>query len=153
MGVSLQIVGLTEESYVGALRQRFPSVEVVGTVPDIRPYISRARIALVPDVLGGFKLKSFDYIFGRLPIFGIEGAVSGTPLSDGRGIRLFNSHSALAHSVADTIDDTATLNRLGETAYALLAHRFDWSSIGRDLIQRIRGRPLPASGITIRICH
>ncbi len=39
----------------------------VGPVADVRPYMQAARIALVPDLLGGFKLKGLDYVFNRLP--------------------------------------------------------------------------------------
>lgn len=141
-GVGLQVVGRTEDSHIAALRRRFPSVELVGTVPDVRPYMEKARIALVPDMLGGFKLKSLDYIFNRLPIFAMEGAVPGTPLADGCGLRLFGSHAALARGVVDMIDDTASLNEQQQTAYALSADRFDWGTIGRGLVRQIQKPPM-----------
>ena len=50
------------------LRQRFASVTFIGSVEDVRPYMASARIALVPDELGGFKLKGLDYVFSRLPV-------------------------------------------------------------------------------------
>jgi polysaccharide biosynthesis protein PslH len=143
-GVELQIVGRTEGSYVSALRRRFPSVEVVGTVAEVGPYMAKARIALVPDVLGGFKLKSLDYIFNRLPIFAMEGAVPGTPLNDGCGIRLFKGHASLAQGVVDAIDNVALLNGQQETAYALSVNRFDWDAIGRGLIRQILRAPIKA---------
>ena len=141
-GISLQVVGRTEGAYVAALRRRFPSVEVVGTVPDVRPYMAKARLALVPDTLGGFKLKSLDYIFNRLPIFALEGAVPGTPLDDRRGLRLFKSHTELARGVVDTIDDAAALNEQQETAFALAADCFDWEAIGQSLVRQIRKAPI-----------
>ncbi len=141
-GVGLQIVGRTEGTHVSALRQRFPSVEVIGTVPDVRPYMANARIALVPDMLGGFKLKSLDYIFNRLPIFALEGGVPGTPLGDGCGLRLFRSHAALARGVVDTIDDTASLNEQQQTAYALSVDHFNWDVIARGLIRQIQKAPI-----------
>jgi glycosyltransferase involved in cell wall biosynthesis len=137
-GIGLQIVGRTESSHVTALRERFPSVDVVGTVADVRPYMAEARIALVPDVLGGFKLKSLDYIFNRLPIFAMDGAVPGTPLTDGRGIRLFKSHADLARGVVDMIDDTASLDEQQRTAYALSTDCFDWNVIGPALVRQIQ---------------
>lgn len=146
-GIGLQIVGRTEGSHVAALRKRFPSVEVVGTVPDVRPYMTEARIALVPDVLGGFKLKSLDYIFNRLPIFGMEGAVPGTPLADGRGIRLFKSHAALARGVVDMIDDTASLDEQQQAAYALSTDCFDWNVIGHGLVRQIQTASVGRMGI------
>jgi glycosyltransferase involved in cell wall biosynthesis len=141
-GITLQVVGRTEHSYVSSLRRRFPSVEVVGTVPDVQPYLEKARIALVPDLLGGFKLKSLSYIFNRVPIFAIEGAVPGTPLSDGCGLRLFKTHAELARGVVDSIDHTASLNEQQETAYSLSADRFDWNVIAQNLILELQEAPV-----------
>lgn len=141
-GVELQVVGRTEGSHVAALRHRFPSVDIVGTVPDVRPYMADARIALVTDTLGGFKLKSLDYIFNRLPIFALEGAVPGTPLRDGSGLRLFKSHAALARAIVEMIDDTPALNAQQEVAYDLSASRFDWTAIGRSLVRQIQKAPI-----------
>ena len=116
-------------------------------MPDVRPYMAGARIALVPDVLGGFKLKSLDYIFNRLPIFGMEGAVPGTPLADGRGIRLFKSHAALARGVVDMIDDTASLDEQQQAAYALSTDCFDWNVIGHGLVRQIQTASVGRMGI------
>ena len=34
--------------------------------------MEHARVALVPDELGGFKLKGLDYVFNRLPILAMR---------------------------------------------------------------------------------
>jgi len=141
-GIELQVVGRPEESYVAALRRRFPAVDIVGTVPDVRPYMAAARAALVPDMLGGFKLKSLDYIFNRIPMFAMRGAVPGMRLQDHAGIRLFDRHADLACGVVESIDDVASLNVQQETAYRLSADSFDWSAIGQDLVQQIQKAPI-----------
>ncbi len=135
--IELQIVGGAEPSYLCGLRRRFPAVEFTGMVPDVRPYMANARLALVPDLLGGFKLKSLDYVFNRLPIFAMNGAVPGTPMVDGSSIRLFDSHKALAQGVVAAIDDVASLNAQQEKAFEACAECFDWDEIGRHLVKTI----------------
>jgi glycosyltransferase involved in cell wall biosynthesis len=135
--VSLQIVGRTEPEYVRSLRERFAWIEVVGSVPDVSPYLADARIGLVPDMLGGFKLKSLDYVFSRTPIFAIEGAMPGTPLENGRGLRLFGDHDQMARGVVDAIDDTVGLNAQQELAFDLCIDRYDWQTIGMKLLRLI----------------
>jgi glycosyltransferase involved in cell wall biosynthesis len=137
-GVALQIVGEVEPAYLAEMRRRFPSVDFVGRVKDVRPYLREARLALVPDLLGGFKLKGLDYVFHRLPILAMRVALPGMPLEDGRSIGLFDSHRALAEGVVALIDDFAVLNARQERAYAACAGRFDWSRIGRELVGEIR---------------
>jgi glycosyltransferase involved in cell wall biosynthesis len=138
-GIELQIVGEVEGDYLADLRRRFPSVDFVGPVTDVRPYMQDARVALVPDLLGGFKLKGLDYVFNRLPILAMRIALPGMPLEDGRSIGLFDSHSALAEGVVALIDDFADLNARQERAYAACADCFDWDRIGRHLMAHIRG--------------
>lgn len=141
-GIDLQIVGAAEESYLRAMRQRFPTVAFTGPVDDVRPYMARARLALVPDLLGGFKLKGLDYVFARLPILSMRIALPGMPLQDGLGVGLFDSHAALAKGIASLIDDFATLNARHEHAYAACDQQFDWDRIGRALAQHMRDAPL-----------
>jgi polysaccharide biosynthesis protein PslH len=138
-GIELQIVGEVEVGYLADLRRRFPSVDFVGPVTDVRPYMRDARVALVPDLLGGFKLKGLDYVFNRLPILAMRTALPGMPLEDGRSIGLFDSHRALAEGVVALIDDFAGLNAWQERAYAACADRFDWDRIGRHLVAHMRG--------------
>jgi glycosyltransferase involved in cell wall biosynthesis len=140
-GVELQIVGGAEPSYLAELRRRFPGVEITGPVPDVRPYMADARLAVVPDLLGGFKLKSLDYVFNRLPMFAMDGAVPGTPLENGRSIKLFDSHKSLAQGVVDAIDDVDALNAQQELAFTSCADRFDWDNVARLLLEALRGSP------------
>jgi glycosyltransferase involved in cell wall biosynthesis len=113
-------------------------VSFVGLVEDVRPYMAAARIALVPDLLGGFKLKGLDYVFNRVPILAMRVALPGMPLEDGRSIGLFDSHQALAEGVVSLIDDFATLNRRQAAAFEACASRFDWNRIGEHLLAHIR---------------
>jgi glycosyltransferase involved in cell wall biosynthesis len=135
--VELQIVGEIEADYLADLRRRFPSVDLVGPVADVRPYMQDARVALVPDLLGGFKLKGLDYVFNRLPILAMRIALPGMPLEDGSSIGLFDSHNTLAGGVVALIDDFPALNARQERAYAVCADRFDWGRIGRHFVAHL----------------
>jgi len=137
-GIELQIVGDVEADYLADLRRRFPTVDFVGRVADVRPYMQGARVALVPDLLGGFKLKGLDYVFNRLPVLAMRVALPGMPLEDGTSVGLFDSHRALAEGVVALIDDFPTLNARQERAYAACADRFDWGRIGRRLMAHMR---------------
>ena len=138
-GIELQIVGEVEAAYIADLRRRFPTVDFVGRVADVQPYMQGARVALVPDTLGGFKLKGLDYVFNRLPILAMRIALPGMPLEDGRSIGLFDSHRALAEGIVELIDDFPSLNARQELAYAACVDRFDWDRIGSRLLANMSG--------------
>ncbi len=137
-GIELQIVGAAEADYLAGLRLRFPSMTFTGPVDDVRPYMARARLALVPDLLGGFKLKGLDYVFNRLPILAMRNALPAMPLEEGVSIGLFDSHRELTDGVVALIDDLAGLNARQERAFAACADGFDWARLGHHLIASIR---------------
>ena len=142
-GIELQIVGETAPAYLAELRARFPTINFVGRVQDVRPYMAHARIALVPDELGGFKLKGLDYVFNRLPIMAMDVALPGMPLENGVSVGLFDNHRALAEGVVALIDDFDTLNRRQRAAYAACALEFDWQRIGRHLVDSVAALERP----------
>lgn len=138
-GIALKIVGAAQPDYLNFLRANFPTVTFTGHVPDVAPYMADARAALVPDLLGGFKLKSLDYVFNRLPIMGIQGSVPGLPLEPDRTILLYPDHEALADAVCQVIDDVDRLDRIQNGAYEACRLGFCWRTIGLALLGAING--------------
>lgn len=136
--IELQIVGGAEATYLDSLRARFPTVVFTGFVDDVRPFMANARVALVPDLLGGFKLKAFDYVFNRIPILAMDVAVPGLPLEDGRSIRLFPTHRALVAGLLEVVDDFPALNAQQNMAFDACVDCSAWGAIGDRLLRSIR---------------
>lgn len=136
-GIELLIVGNAEAAYLARLRSGMRATQFTGRVDDVAPYFHQARLALVPDRLGGFKLKTLDYVFNRLPILAITGSAPGLPLRDGESIVLAEDPAALSRAVLALIDDIESLNRIQDTAYQACRNRFDWLSIGERLLAAI----------------
>lgn len=136
-GIALDVVGQADERFLDQLRQSYQSVRFTGRVDDIIAYMRDARIALVPDTAGGFKLKALDYVFNRLPIFAVANSLPGIPLRDGENVAFFGAHRQLAEGVVRAIDDFDYLNALQEMAYRTCCDSFDWDVIGRNLFAAI----------------
>src|SRR6185436_8219853 len=125
-GAELLAVGSAEQAFLKQLRRQTVATHFTGTVPDIAPYLDKARIAIVPERNGGgFKLKVLEYVFNRVPVFALRGSFPGVPLVHGDSVMLYPDHESLARGVLDSIDDVARLNRLQERAYAACRDRFD----------------------------
>lgn len=136
-GIELHVVGRAEDDLLNRLRARFPATKFTGRVPEVTSHIASARLALVPDTLGGFKLKALDYVFNRLPILAIDGSVPGTPLVPGKSILLYPDHATLARGVLEVIDDFSRLNGLQEHAYAVCRNAFDSAALAQRLIDAV----------------
>ena len=103
----------------------YPSVTFVRPVDDVRPYMARARIALVPDLLGGFRLKGLDYVFNPY-----RSCPCGSPCPAcrcGTGEhRTIRQPRAPGQGIVQLIDDFAELNPRQMLAFDACAARFDW---------------------------
>jgi glycosyltransferase involved in cell wall biosynthesis len=133
-GAELQIVGGGAEPLFERLRKQIRATRLIGPVDDLEPYFDGARMAIVPEeVGGGFKLKILDYVFNRLPVAAITDTEAGLPLNPSESILTFPSMEKLAEGVLRAMDDIALLNSLQERAYAACAPNFDWAARGVEL--------------------
>lgn len=143
-GIVLDIVGDVPPELLRELRTKTSATKFHGFVANASSLLDNARIALVPDVVGGgFKLKFLDYIFSRVPIAAISASTAGLPAELSRYIISCNDLEALARSAANRIDDIDMLNLLQSEAYSIATPLFDWNVRGQKLtaeIQRIRSR-------------
>lgn len=140
-GVELQIVGKTDEAFRQAVAARHPTVDFVGKVPDVSPYLLEARLGLIIETLGGgFKLKALDYLFHRLPLAGLRHAVEGLPHESPGEVLLADTLPGLIGEVIAAVDDLPRLNRMSALAYRKCEAEFDWADRGRRLREAIEGR-------------
>jgi glycosyltransferase involved in cell wall biosynthesis len=136
--VELLAVGSAEASFLDRLRRAAQASIFTGTVDDVTAFMNDARIAILPERNGGgFKLKLLEYVFNRIPIFGLAEAFAGVPLRHGESAMMFPDHAALARGVLEMIGNVDALNRLQERAYEVCRDRFDWSTRGRQIVAAI----------------
>jgi glycosyltransferase involved in cell wall biosynthesis len=129
--IELWVVGRVPDRMQG---RKVRATRFLGFLEDPQPIFRTARMGIVPERTGGgFKLKTLDYIFNRIPIAALNGSTAGLPLMPGLHYLSFPSIPELAQGVAVAIDNFELLNNLQETAYAECRARFDWADRGRAL--------------------
>jgi glycosyltransferase involved in cell wall biosynthesis len=137
-GVELQIVGKTDEAFRQMIAARHPSVDFVGKVPEVSPYLLESRLGLIVETLGGgFKLKALDYLFHRLPLAGLRHAVEGLPHESPSEVLLVETMPDLIREVIAAVDDLPRLNRMSALSYRKCEAEFEWSDRGRRLREAI----------------
>jgi hypothetical protein len=138
-GIGVDVVGEPPESLRRASEARAKATRFHGFIEDLGEFAAARRMGLVIEQTGGgFKLKTLDYIFNRLPIAAIRGSIAGLPLTPGVHYLSFESMRKLAQGVAAVIDDIARLNSLQQTAYEKCETGFDWKDRGRTLCDALR---------------
>jgi glycosyl transferase family 1 len=138
-GIGLDVIGEGPDSFRKAWEARVKATRFHGFVDNLGEFLAARRMGLVVEQTGGgFKLKTLDYIFNRVPIAAIRGSIAGLPLTQGLHYLSFESMRELAQGVAAVIDEIERLNSLQQAAYEKCNTGFDWGDRGRTLCNAIR---------------
>ncbi len=153
-GIVFDVVGAMPAALRKELEPGLKATVLHGFVDDPTPIYDRARIALVPEAIGGgFKLKFLDYIFQRLPVATLSDAVAGLPGQLRARMIQAPDHAALAQAVVARIDDTAALQEMQSTAFEQARSLFRWSDRGEALLSALfeehqqAQKPAAAAGV------
>jgi glycosyltransferase involved in cell wall biosynthesis len=137
--IELHIVGFVPEPLLSRLQSRFPWVVFRGFVNDLSEELGNARVALIPEeVGGGFKLKTLDYIFARVPIASVRAALNGIPGRLQLEFIVESDIAKLLDAIVTSIDDIERLDRMQIRAFDLAEALFDWDSNGLRLLEAMR---------------
>lgn len=140
-GIRFDVIGMVPEELRRSLEPGLRATTLHGYVADTLPLFSRARIAVVPEVIGGgFKLKFLDYLFGRLPVATIDTAVAGLPVGVKNNVISAPDLDGLVKAIIARIDDIDELNRMQHEALASALTEYDWADRGDLLKAAIENR-------------
>jgi polysaccharide biosynthesis protein PslH len=137
-GIGLDIVGDVPPPLLATLQARCRATRFHGFVTDAAPLLANARIAVVPEAIGGgFKLKFLDYIFGRVPVATVRQAAAGLPEELQRTMLTSDDLTGLIREIVVHIDQIEELNHMQENAFALGKTHYKWSVRGEQFRQAI----------------
>ena len=124
---ALTVVGRNPSPALAALAARERGVTVTGRVDDVRPYMERAALYLVPiRIGGGTRLKIFEAMAMGLPVVSTRVGAEGLPVADGQDIVLADSPAQFAGAVIQLLTDPKRAQALGGAASRMVRERAGW---------------------------
>jgi sugar transferase (PEP-CTERM/EpsH1 system associated) len=127
---SLTIVGRDPTPAIQALAVRVSGITVTGTVPDVRPYLERSALVVVPlRVGGGTRLKIFEAMAMGKAIVSTRIGAEGLPVRDGDELVLADDPPSFAAAVVRLLQDQTMARRLGDAAAARVRQDFGWAAV------------------------
>lgn len=129
--VRLYIVGRSPAPEIEALGVQHPGrVFVTGTVDDVRPFLRRAAVVVVPlRNGGGTRLKILEALAMHKPVVSTTVGAEGLAVIDKKHILIADDDQQFADSVVSLVKDSAKRQRLGEAGRRLVEARYDWRHI------------------------
>lgn len=119
VGIDILVVGNVGPHMHGIVKEQGPQVRLDRFVEDMDPILADCRIGIVPDTVGGsFELRLLTHVFRRVPIVGLNRAVSGIPVPAVECYLDAQDLKSLADLVVGSLDDFAMLNALQERCFA-----------------------------------
>jgi polysaccharide biosynthesis protein PslH len=146
--VKVQIVGSAPTEAVRALEKRYPDrVEVTGMVPDLRPYLQTATLAVAPIRYGvGIQNKVLEAMACGAPVVATAQAVSALRARLGEELLAADREEDFAVAVLQLLGDENLRDRLGQAGRIYVEEYHDWEKIAGLLedinieeIDRFRG--------------
>lgn len=105
-----------------------PGAEVHGSVPDVRPYVARATVNVVPlRVGGGSRLKIPEALAMGRPVVSTTVGAEGLDLAE--GLVLADTPEALAQEVLEALARPEAALARARRGRALVLARYEWSAI------------------------
>jgi glycosyltransferase involved in cell wall biosynthesis len=112
------------------------NVEITGVVDDVRPWIDRADVVIVPlRIGGGTRLKILEAMaMGKAVVSTALGA-EGLEVVPERDLLVADDAAAFVTQIGRLLDDPGLGQRIGESARRLVTSRYSWKSAVEVLSQ------------------
>jgi sugar transferase (PEP-CTERM/EpsH1 system associated) len=127
---SLCVVGRNPSGALRDLAGSHQGIEVTGIVEDIRPFVHRAAVYVVPlRIGGGTRLKIFEAMaMGKAVVSTTIGA-EGLPVHPGQDIVIADDPDEFADTVVRLLGDRARCEELGRAARGLVERTYSWNAV------------------------
>jgi sugar transferase (PEP-CTERM/EpsH1 system associated) len=127
--VSFWIVGRNPPGTVRDLAHSAPGVQVTGTVDDVRPWVARAAIYVVPlRIGGGTRIKILEAMAMAKCVVSTTVGAEGLPVEAGRHLLVADTPAAFASAVVSLLKDDARRRRVGLAARELVVSGLTWDA-------------------------
>ena len=127
------IVGRNPDPSLVRMAEKVRNVVVTGTVPDVRPYLSLAKVAVAPlRIARGVQNKILEAMAMELPVVGTTVAFQGLAVETHHGVCIADAPEAFAQAVVQFLKSGPLSQEAGRAARTFVAAHYDWSRILKE---------------------
>lgn len=125
----LTVVGRNPPASLQALAAATPGMQVTGTVDDVRPYLHRAMVNVVPlRVGGGTRIKIFEAMASGAAVISTSIGAEGLPVTNGQDILLADTPETFSQAVLTLLHDPKQREKIAENGRTRVAAAFSWEN-------------------------
>lgn len=127
---TVAIVGRKPTAPVLDLAKRDPAITVTGTVPDVRPYLWKSRVCVVPlRVGGGTRLKIYEAMAAKVPVVSTTVGAEGLAAENTRELLIADTAGNFACATLSLLSSPEKGSQLADAAWRMVSTRFSWETV------------------------
>jgi polysaccharide biosynthesis protein PslH len=131
--VVLWVVGRNPSTSLQRLADGDSRIRVTGAVEDIRPYVGRGTVYIVPLRVGsGTRLKIFEAMAMGKAIVSTTIGAEGLPVTHGKNIILADDPEDFAKQVILLLGNKPLRSQLGSSARGLVEQHYSWARVAAE---------------------
>jgi glycosyltransferase involved in cell wall biosynthesis len=128
--VKLTVVGRNPSPQLIRLVNNYPEIELTGWVEDIRPYILKSSLYIVPiRIGGGTRMKIFEAMSMGKTVISTSIGAEGLPVVDEENIVLEDNPQKFADKIIDYLKNRQKRDSIGFAACVFVRKYFSWEHI------------------------
>ena len=136
-GARLVVVGRSPSPGLRALAARDSAIEVTGTVADVRPYLERAAICVVPlRVGGGTRLKIYEAMAMGVPVVSTAIGAEGLPLRNDEHLLIADTADEQVSAICALLTDRGRGARLAAAARRHVQEHCSWDAVAERFLSQ-----------------
>ena len=134
--VMLKVVGRNPRPEFVDRIKHCTRVELVGRVPDVRPYIQAAVASVVPLLVGGgTRMKIFESLAVNTPVVSTTIGAEGLPLNHGQHVLIADSPEDFARETIKLLVDPVYSSTLGQRGGDYVREKFGAAAVAREFAE------------------
>ena len=133
-GINAVIIGRNPPASLSEkIKERGLNVTLTGFVDDIRPYVARAHVYVIPLFVGsGTRIKAFEAMAMGRPVISTSLGIEGLDVTDGEHFVRADDAAAFSRGILALLDDHAARDRIAGAARQLMEDRFSWNKVAKQ---------------------
>jgi glycosyltransferase involved in cell wall biosynthesis len=128
--VKLTVVGRNPSHNLLNEIKKYPEIEVVGWVSDVRPYIARHDLYIIPlRIGGGTRIKVYEAMAMGKAVVSTSIGVEGLPVQNGHNVTIADKPEEFAQAVVQLLNDSEKRKRIAKNARLFVRTDFSWQKV------------------------
>jgi sugar transferase (PEP-CTERM/EpsH1 system associated) len=143
---TLCVVGRKPSRRLQDLASRVPNIQLTDWVEDVRPYLARRAVFIVPlRIGGGTRLKIFEAMSMAKAVVSTSIGAEGLPVKNGEHLLLADQPAKFAENTLRLLGNAAQRAQIGQAARRLVEQNYGWATASagfahvlEEVVQRAR---------------